>query len=143
MTRRALNERRDRHLGHADHAPTGEAVRAMNQIDRSTVVTPRAAGHDPLCPFAPWPDEDCYQRDAGVRICDLIHSVRTAEGDSAWWRGYAEGRLHGRIVAACQAEQHSLVSDGKCCCGMDVSDSLEQHIAFMILEDRDECSPES
>lgn len=32
--------------------------------------------HDPLCPFAKWDDVDCYQHDAGVRICDLIAKVR-------------------------------------------------------------------
>lgn len=32
--------------------------------------------HDPLCPFAPWPDEHCYQPDAGVSICSIIDKVR-------------------------------------------------------------------
>lgn len=32
--------------------------------------------HDPLCPFAPWPDERCYQPDAGVSICSIIAKVR-------------------------------------------------------------------
>lgn len=35
--------------------------------------------HDPMCPFAQWPDEDCYQRDAGVNICALIAQVREDE----------------------------------------------------------------
>ena len=37
--------------------------------------------HDPLCPFAKWDDVDCYQHDAGVRICDLIAKVREDERD--------------------------------------------------------------
>jgi len=32
--------------------------------------------HDPLCPFAQWDDEQCFQRDAGVLLCDLIAKVR-------------------------------------------------------------------
>lgn len=36
-------------------------------------------GHDPLCPFAEWPEESCYQRDAGVSICALIARVRADE----------------------------------------------------------------
>ena len=32
--------------------------------------------HDPLCPFASWPDERCYQPDAGVSICSIIAKVR-------------------------------------------------------------------
>lgn len=32
--------------------------------------------HDPLCPFAQWDDEHCFQRDAGVLLCDLIAKVR-------------------------------------------------------------------
>jgi hypothetical protein len=32
--------------------------------------------HDPLCPFAPWPDEHCYQPDAGVSVCSIIAKVR-------------------------------------------------------------------
>lgn len=35
--------------------------------------------HDPLCPFAKWPDEDCFQPDAGVRLCQLIRQVRRNE----------------------------------------------------------------
>lgn len=32
--------------------------------------------HDPLCPFAEWPDEHCYQKDAGMSMCSLIAKVR-------------------------------------------------------------------
>jgi hypothetical protein len=37
--------------------------------------------HDPMCPFAPWPDERCYQPDAGVSICSIIAKVREDERD--------------------------------------------------------------
>lgn len=40
--------------------------------------------HDPMCPFAPWPDERCYQPDAGVSICSIIAKVREDERDNAW-----------------------------------------------------------
>lgn len=39
----------------------------------------KGEGHDRLCPFAPWPEEDCYQRDAGTRLCDLIAKARADE----------------------------------------------------------------
>lgn len=35
--------------------------------------------HDPMCPFAEWPDESCYQQDAGVSICSLLARVREDE----------------------------------------------------------------
>jgi hypothetical protein len=35
--------------------------------------------HDPLCPFASWSDERCYQPDAGVSICSIIAKVRADE----------------------------------------------------------------
>jgi hypothetical protein len=35
--------------------------------------------HDPLCPFHNYPEEDCYQSDAGIRICQLIREVREDE----------------------------------------------------------------
>lgn len=30
--------------------------------------------HLPECPFAQWPEESCYQQDAGVSICAVIRT---------------------------------------------------------------------
>lgn len=59
--------------------------------------------HDPLCPFAAWPEEDCHQRDAGVRICDLIAAIRADEREQAAQRvrNYAQHlRADGQITKA-------------------------------------------
>jgi hypothetical protein len=55
--------------------------------------------HDALCPFHARPDEDCYQQDAGVTLCDLIAQVQYDERakrekfwqPDEWGRAYAQG----------------------------------------------------
>lgn len=34
--------------------------------------------HHSLCPFAEWPEEDCFQRDAGVSICHVLQQAEKA-----------------------------------------------------------------
>lgn len=60
--------------------------------------------HDPLCPFAEWPEESCYQPDAGVSVCVLIARVREDEAakrraDLIWQDGY-DIALRDAIIAA-------------------------------------------
>lgn len=46
--------------------------------------------HDPMCPFAEWPEESCYQRDAGVSICALIAKACADEREKIEKKVYAK-----------------------------------------------------
>lgn len=71
--------------------------------------------HDPMCPFAPWPDERCYQPDAGVSICSIIAKVREDERDKDLDYRYiaaqaeAQGQRH--MLARCIAAVDGMVID--------------------------------
>ena len=97
--------------------------------------------HDPLCPFAKWDDVDCYQHDAGVRICDLIAKVREDERDGIQAvrlrtlfneQGYRDGQrdMLARAIAAV---------DGLGTYGIDSSPNLGDALAALrALGDSDE-----
>jgi hypothetical protein len=95
--------------------------------------------HDALCPFHARPDENCYQQDPGITLCDLIAKVRYDERakrekfwqPDEWGRAYAQGAEAMR--AACIAAVEAAVTDGTHgdrahdrydCCGCSTYDAI-------------------
>jgi hypothetical protein len=61
--------------------------------------------HDALCPFHARPDEDCYQQDAGVTLCELIAKVQCDERAKRhkFWQPDEYGRAYAQGAEAMRA----------------------------------------
>jgi hypothetical protein len=104
--------------------------------------------HDALCPFHARPDENCYQQDPGITLCDLIAKVRYDERakrekfwqPDEWGRAYAQGAeaMRAACIAAVEALESLLDMDkgegGYDCCGCSTPSALYDD-AIAVLRD--------
>ena len=89
--------------------------------------------HDPLCPFAEWPDESCYQPDAGVTICSVIRATRKDEATRAHRMSEAYRRGLRDAVDAVKALCDCPVLDGKHASFCSIQDVLPAVAAIEAL----------